>query len=51
MPYLLRRVEENRRLLSASTLDRQLMRRELVRRIKAAVMEGEVDKVRTSINH
>ena len=26
MPYLLRRAEENRGLLSASTLDRQLMR-------------------------
>ncbi|KAK9105422.1 hypothetical protein Scep_022266 [Stephania cephalantha] len=51
MPYLLRRAEENRGLLSASTLDRQLMRRELARRIKAAVLEGEVDKIRTSINH
>ncbi|EYU39360.1 hypothetical protein ABFS82_11G093800 [Erythranthe guttata] len=33
MPYLLRRAEENRGLLSTSSLDRQLMRKELVRRI------------------
>ncbi|KAG7016079.1 Proline dehydrogenase 2, mitochondrial, partial [Cucurbita argyrosperma subsp. argyrosperma] len=32
MPYLLRRAEENRGLLSASNLDRQLMRKELGRR-------------------
>lgn len=37
MPYLLRRAEENRGLLSASTLDRQLMRKELKRRLAAAV--------------
>lgn len=37
MPYLLRRAEENRGLLSASTLDRQLMRKELKRRLMAAV--------------
>ncbi|KAG9139275.1 hypothetical protein Leryth_011282 [Lithospermum erythrorhizon] len=35
MPYLLRRAEENRGLLSTSILDRQLMRKELVRRIKS----------------
>ncbi|KAL0540609.1 hypothetical protein IC582_020618 [Cucumis melo] len=34
MPYLLRRAEENRGLLSASNLDRQLMRKELGRRMK-----------------
>ncbi|XP_075515560.1 LOW QUALITY PROTEIN: proline dehydrogenase 2, mitochondrial-like [Primulina tabacum] len=33
MPYLLRRAEENRGLLSTSSLDRQLMRKELIRRL------------------
>ncbi|KAL5153257.1 Proline dehydrogenase 2, mitochondrial [Glycine soja] len=37
MPYLLRRAEENRGLLAASGFDRQLMRKELARRLKAAV--------------
>ncbi|KAK7381157.1 hypothetical protein VNO78_33683 [Psophocarpus tetragonolobus] len=37
MPYLLRRAEENRGLLAASGYDRQLMRKELGRRLKAAV--------------
>ncbi|XP_004491772.1 proline dehydrogenase 2, mitochondrial [Cicer arietinum] len=37
MPYLLRRAEENRGVLAASGFDRQLMRKELVRRVKAAV--------------
>ncbi|XP_035550228.1 proline dehydrogenase 1, mitochondrial-like [Juglans regia] len=37
IPYLLRRAEENRGILSASTLDRQLMRKELKRRLIAAV--------------
>ncbi|KAG6659065.1 hypothetical protein I3843_03G006500 [Carya illinoinensis] len=37
IPYLLRRAEENRGLLSASTLDRQLIRKELKRRLMAAV--------------
>ena len=37
MPYLLRRAEENRGVLAASGFDRQLMRKELVRRLKAAV--------------
>lgn len=41
MPYLLRRAEENRGLLSTSTLDRHLMRKELKRRIKAAVLGGD----------
>ncbi|GAY46235.1 proline dehydrogenase 1 [Citrus sinensis] len=38
IPYLLRRAEENRGFLSASNLDRQLMRKELMRRVNAAVM-------------
>ncbi|KAF6166338.1 hypothetical protein GIB67_015884 [Kingdonia uniflora] len=33
IPYLLRRAEENRGMLSASTLDRQLMRKEIKRRL------------------
>ncbi|CAK8533311.1 unnamed protein product [Lathyrus sativus] len=37
MPYLLRRAEENRGLLAASGFDRQLIRKELGRRIKAAM--------------
>ncbi|KAE9619932.1 hypothetical protein Lal_00040189 [Lupinus albus] len=37
IPYLLRRAEENRGLLAASGFDRQLMRKELGRRLKAAV--------------
>lgn len=35
MPYLLRRAEENRGLLSTSSLDRQLMRKELRRRFNS----------------
>ncbi|CAO2817193.1 unnamed protein product [Amaranthus hypochondriacus] len=35
IPYLLRRAEENRGMLSSSTLDRQLMGMELKRRMKA----------------
>ncbi|KAI3760877.1 hypothetical protein L1987_51278 [Smallanthus sonchifolius] len=35
MPYLLRRAEENKGLLSSSNLDRQLMMKELKRRMKA----------------
>ncbi|KAK4745091.1 hypothetical protein SAY87_011403 [Trapa incisa] len=38
MPYLLRRAEENRGLLSASTLDRQLIRNELWRRLRASIL-------------
>lgn len=38
IPYLLRRAEENRGLLSASTLDRQILRKELKRRLKAAIL-------------
>ncbi|KAF5181142.1 Proline dehydrogenase 1 protein [Thalictrum thalictroides] len=45
IPYLLRRAEENRGLLSASTMDRVLMRDELVRRLKAAVWGGGLDKM------
>ncbi|CAK9185941.1 unnamed protein product [Ilex paraguariensis] len=37
IPYLLRRAEENRGVLSTSTLDRQLMRKELLRRFKATI--------------
>ncbi|CAJ1836780.1 unnamed protein product [Sphenostylis stenocarpa] len=37
MPYLLRRAEENRGVLAACGFDRQLMRKELGRRLKAAV--------------
>ncbi|XP_068336579.1 proline dehydrogenase 2, mitochondrial-like [Pyrus communis] len=37
LPYLLRRAEENRGLLSASSLDRQLTREELMRRLKTAI--------------
>ncbi|NP_001312164.1 proline dehydrogenase 2, mitochondrial-like [Nicotiana tabacum] len=36
MPYLIRRAEENRGLLSTSAFDRQLMRKELTRRFKVA---------------
>ncbi|KAM3286342.1 proline dehydrogenase 2, mitochondrial [Capsicum chacoense] len=36
MPYLIRRAEENRGLLSTSAFDRQLMRKELTRRLKVA---------------
>ncbi|GAA0147954.1 oxidase [Lithospermum erythrorhizon] len=38
MPYLLRRAEENRGLLSTSSLDRELMRKELVRRFKSVIV-------------
>ncbi|KAK9272235.1 hypothetical protein L1049_002606 [Liquidambar formosana] len=38
MPYLLRRAEENRGFLSSSTVDRQLMSKELKRRLKAAIL-------------
>ncbi|KAI4375248.1 hypothetical protein MLD38_013141 [Melastoma candidum] len=38
IPYLLRRAEENRGLLSASSLDRQLMRKELWRRLKGSAI-------------
>lgn len=36
MPYLIRRAEENRGLLSTSAFDRQLMRKELIRRFDVA---------------
>ncbi|XP_055805987.1 proline dehydrogenase 2, mitochondrial-like isoform X2 [Solanum dulcamara] len=36
MPYLIRRAEENRGLLSSSAFDRQLMRKELIRRFDVA---------------
>ncbi|KAM1218146.1 hypothetical protein EV1_044959 [Malus domestica] len=38
LPYLLRRAEENRGLLSASSHDRKLTRKELMRRLKAAII-------------
>ncbi|XP_062201372.1 proline dehydrogenase 2, mitochondrial-like isoform X2 [Phragmites australis] len=41
IPYLIRRAEENRGLLSSSSFDRQLLRKELVRRVKAAVVGRE----------
>ncbi|KAJ6936338.1 proline dehydrogenase 2 [Populus alba x Populus x berolinensis] len=37
IPYLLRRAEENRGLLSTSSIDKELMRKELKRRLKAAI--------------
>ncbi|XP_044467728.1 proline dehydrogenase 2, mitochondrial-like [Mangifera indica] len=37
MPYLLRRAEENRGFLPASSLDRQLMSKELKRRLTASI--------------
>ncbi|KAI3784972.1 hypothetical protein L1987_44080 [Smallanthus sonchifolius] len=40
MPYLLRRAEENKGLLSSSNLDRQLMMKELKRRMKAYFGQG-----------
>ncbi|XP_043725360.1 proline dehydrogenase 2, mitochondrial-like [Telopea speciosissima] len=51
MPYLLRRAEENRGLLSASTLDRQLMRKELERRFKTAIAGNETEKMMTSVSN
>ncbi|KAI7732864.1 hypothetical protein M8C21_030868 [Ambrosia artemisiifolia] len=40
MPYLLRRAEENKGMLSSSNLDRQLMMKELKRRTKAHFGRG-----------
>ncbi|KAI7727713.1 hypothetical protein M8C21_008346 [Ambrosia artemisiifolia] len=40
MPYLLRRAEENKGLLSSSNLDRKLMTKELRRRMKAYFGKG-----------
>ncbi|KAJ0098310.1 hypothetical protein Patl1_21549 [Pistacia atlantica] len=37
MPYLLRRAEENKGFLAASNLDRQLMSKELKRRLTASI--------------
>nr|AHJ08572.1 PDH1 [Helianthus tuberosus] len=42
MPYLLRRAEENKGLLSSSNLDRQLMMKELKRRTKAYFGQGVI---------
>ncbi|XP_057970975.1 proline dehydrogenase 2, mitochondrial [Malania oleifera] len=41
MPYLLRRAEENRGVLSTSTIDRTLMRKELKRRAKVLFSAGD----------
>ena len=41
MPYLLRRAEENKGMLSSSNLDRQLMKQELKRRLKSCFTVGE----------
>ncbi|KAG5220408.1 proline dehydrogenase [Salix suchowensis] len=41
IPYLLRRAEENRGLLSTSSIDKELMRKELKRRLKAAIFRSE----------
>ncbi|KAL4577348.1 hypothetical protein LXL04_013457 [Taraxacum kok-saghyz] len=46
MPYLLRRAEENKGLLSSSYLDRHLMMKELKRRVKACVGKGLVESER-----
>ncbi|XP_042494681.1 proline dehydrogenase 2, mitochondrial-like [Macadamia integrifolia] len=43
IPFLLRRAEENRGLLSSSNLDRQLMSKELKRRLKVAILGREMD--------
>ncbi|GER49230.1 proline dehydrogenase [Striga asiatica] len=40
MPYLLRRAEENRGLLAASSLDRQLMSKEIIRRVASRSIEA-----------
>ncbi|MCL7035930.1 hypothetical protein MKW94_019892 [Papaver nudicaule] len=37
IPYLLRRAEENRGMLSTSTIDRELMKNEVLRRLKASI--------------
>lgn len=39
MPYLIRRAEENKGVLSTSSLDRQLMKMELQRRLRAAFLK------------
>ncbi|KAJ9562136.1 hypothetical protein OSB04_007296 [Centaurea solstitialis] len=41
MPYLLRRAEENKGLLSSSSLDRQLLKQELKRRMKSCFSTNE----------
>ncbi|KAI3520937.1 hypothetical protein L1887_10392 [Cichorium endivia] len=46
MPYLLRRAEENKGLLSSSYLDRHLMMKELKRRVKACVGQGLEERER-----
>uniref|UniRef100_J3NDS9 Proline dehydrogenase n=1 Tax=Oryza brachyantha TaxID=4533 RepID=J3NDS9_ORYBR len=41
IPYLIRRAKENMGLLSSSSFDRQLLRKELVRRFKVAMLGCE----------
>ncbi|KAL1557004.1 proline dehydrogenase 2, mitochondrial-like [Salvia divinorum] len=48
IPYLLRRAEENRGLLSASSFDRSLMRNELTRRLKSPPVHGKAMPIPTS---
>ncbi|XP_047937708.1 proline dehydrogenase 2, mitochondrial-like [Salvia hispanica] len=48
IPYLLRRAEENRGLLSASSFDRSLMRNELIRRVKSPPVHGKAMQMPTS---
>ncbi|XP_043700625.1 proline dehydrogenase 2, mitochondrial-like [Telopea speciosissima] len=43
IPFLLRRAEENKGLLSSSTLDRQLMSMELKRRLKVAILGKDME--------
>lgn len=49
MPYLLRRAEENKGMLSSSALDRELMMKELKRRMKAYFTDSE-NKVKRQAN-
>ncbi|OVA12509.1 Proline dehydrogenase [Macleaya cordata] len=51
IPYLLRRAEENKGLLSASTMDRKLMSNEIKRRLKAVVMRHKAEENMPPTNH
>ncbi|KVI08980.1 Proline dehydrogenase, partial [Cynara cardunculus var. scolymus] len=46
MPYLLRRAEENKGLLSSSYLDRHLMMKELKRRVTAFIGQGLAERLK-----
>ncbi|XP_057769884.1 proline dehydrogenase 2, mitochondrial-like [Salvia miltiorrhiza] len=48
IPYLLRRAEENRGLLSASSFDRALMRNELIRRLKSPPSDRKTIQIPSS---